>query len=88
MKDKITQGLEGIRNSSPKARMRWVVAFTSITMILVLFIWVKSIDDVIDIARPSTLLSIERKSDKNESMIHRLRVRTAQTMIYFQQKFS
>lgn len=68
--------------------MRWVVALTSITMILVLFIWVKSIDDVIDLTKPSTLLSIERKSDNDESLIRKLRMRTAQTIIYFQQKFS
>lgn len=44
--------------------------------------------DLVNISKPNSVLRIERQTEQKQSSLHRLRVRTAQTIIYFQTKFS
>jgi predicted transposase YdaD len=88
MRKNVTKGLEKIQSSSPQARMRWAIGLTTLITILVLFVWIKSIDDVINISSSNPLLIVETSERKEKGLIEKLRIRTAQTIVYFQRKFS
>ena len=91
----ISEKIKQIQSSPPATKLRWIILCSALSFVIVIGIWVLAINSRLSSAELAAGRADEagpgvgsRFVRASEQIILALRLRTANTIYYFQQKFS
>ncbi|MDP2629750.1 MAG: hypothetical protein Q8P45_03605 [Candidatus Harrisonbacteria bacterium] len=81
------QKLEEIRGSDEKTKLRWVIILSTLSILIVLMIWIAHVNSIFQIQIGSKP-KLNAEHSRGSELLQTLRLRTANTILYFREKFA